>query len=605
MGLTKLRAGYGWEIIGFSLAPVSIAWSVAVLPFRGTATGFLEALVPRWSVWQWVSLSLVLACFLFQALVWRFRLRATYVLLHLVLLLLSLGAATNFAGGQLFSILGVAAFSGPALSALVSTAGICRDRTIAWVLFVSCFGLACLFSMHRHAAFGSGAWDMGCMVHNFYRSSHFLDSTSTVLGTVDYLGDHFMPGIYLFAPFFWLNSSAYMVLFVQSASLAITAPAIFWIARNEGASSFLAGALGLSVGLSYGLQSAAYFDAHGITVGFGFFAAALMFLERGQYRRATLMLGIFFLFKESVGAYIVALGAMLAMRGVRRRETRALKYGMVWLVMGALGFVVVNRLLMPWLRKGANAPEPHETYRDFGPTVFAAAVGVLTHPLKAITALFFPSAKLASWTATISGVGGLCFFSAEVLVASLPLIAERFLSSKPAMWEMGYHYAAPLCLYAGWAAAKGLPRFIQVLQRYFPGKADEVLLGYVLSSWLLSLSFGYKTPSNFLAWNHDYFALGQKGERYRRAVKILRREPRETRLAVQNRLLPHLADRPWIYQLHDYQEAEQVLLAKGDSAWPKDSQYAARLSRKLLVSGEWERTHQDQNVEIYTRRKSR
>src|SRR5262249_57107712 len=91
-----------------------------------------------------------------------------------------------------------------------------------------------IFSMHRHFWFGSGSWDMGCMVHNVYRASRFLDSTSTVLGNVDYLGDHFMIGIYLLAPFFWISSSGYMLLFVQSLSLAATAPAIFLIARTRG-----------------------------------------------------------------------------------------------------------------------------------------------------------------------------------------------------------------------------------------------------------------------------------------------------------------------------------------------------------------------------------
>src|SRR5436853_412127 len=57
-----------------------------------------------------------------------------------------------------------------------------RDFRIALILWIIAAAVDSTYSMHRHYAFGSGSWDLGCMVHNVYRASHFLNSTSTVLG---------------------------------------------------------------------------------------------------------------------------------------------------------------------------------------------------------------------------------------------------------------------------------------------------------------------------------------------------------------------------------------------------------------------------------------
>ena len=94
-----------------------------------------------------------------------------------------------------------------------------RSALLLWRLAAAVMST---FSMHRHASFGSGSWDMGCMIHNFYRASRFLGTTSTVLGDVDFLGDHFMVGIYLYAPLYWISSSGYALL-IQSVNVAAAA----------------------------------------------------------------------------------------------------------------------------------------------------------------------------------------------------------------------------------------------------------------------------------------------------------------------------------------------------------------------------------------------
>src|SRR5262249_24235684 len=96
-----------------------------------------------------------------------------------------------------------------------------------------------------------------------------------------------------------------------------------------------------------------------------------------------------------------------------------------------------------------------------------------THPLKALGAMFVPSEKLHSLLVTFGGLGWLSIFSPEILIPALPLFAERFLSSKQTMWEMGYHYGAPLTLYTAWAVALAYPK----IERFVAARFDRVEAG--------------------------------------------------------------------------------------------------------------------------------
>ncbi len=474
------------------------------------------------------------------------------------------------------------------------------ERALVFGVWLFVAAVSAVFALHRHHAFGSGSWDMGCMIHNFFRASRLLDTTSTVLGDVDFLGDHFMAGIWLYAPITRLWSGGSALVVIQSVNLAAVAPATFTIARRAGAAPVPALAIALATGFAFGMQSAHYFDSHEIAVGFGFLAWGVAWLEAGRYRAATLALLTFASFKESLGAYIVGLGLLLVWRGAWNEGVEAhrqRRWGAAWVALGVIVFVLVNRVFMPYFRARANAPEPHETFGDFGPTVFLAVLGVLRDPLRALLALFVGEEKLASIAVTLSGTGFLALLAPELLIPAAPLVAERFLSSKSTMWEMGYHYAAPLCFYAGWATALAYPRVERLARALVdalgPAEANAAdrrrrvgvaLTIYVLAAMVLTNAVGYRHPSNFLRWEEDYFTRPARRADHRAAIAFVEAQGRDARVAAQNRLLPHLADRAFIYRLGERERADWILLSLGESAWPYDDGLPERVARELLAS---------------------
>jgi len=480
------------------------------------------------------------------------------------------------------------------------------DRVLPVAGFVLTLVPMCIFAMHRHWAFGSGSWDMGCYVHNAYLVSRFLPTISTVLGGADFIGDHFSVGLYLYAPYFRWFGSAYGLIFLEALHLAVATPAVYGIARRHGASPGPALTLGLATGLSFGFQSASFFDVHAITLGFGFFSLALWAIEAGLLGWASVLLFAFSLFKESVGLYIVGLGLWLVVRAVgtvdRARRRRCIGFGAAWIAGGAAWFVVVNRLIMPWFRARGSAPEYHETFADFGPTVFEAARTMLAEPLTTFAFLFVGDEKIMSLFATLSNAAWLTVSAPSVFVAALPLFAERFLSSKPSMWHMGFHYAAPLALYAGWGAARGLGRIERGLGswRWVAAPRTGVVV-FVAAMAAFTLAAGYRHPANFLKWRYAYYSSPPKRQANAAAVRWLDQHAPRGHVAAQNRLLPHLARRRVIRRLAEYERTDWVVLSLGEDAWPYDRGFPRRLDAKLAAAPVWSRVFDERGTRIYRR----
>src|SRR5207245_9233829 len=60
------------------------------------------------------------------------------------------------------------------------------------------------WSITRYERFGAGAWDLGCRSQSIWLLAHAKGFTSTVLGDVNFMGDHFMPSLALLAPVGWV-----------------------------------------------------------------------------------------------------------------------------------------------------------------------------------------------------------------------------------------------------------------------------------------------------------------------------------------------------------------------------------------------------------------
>jgi hypothetical protein len=172
------------------------------------------------------------------------------------------------------------------------------------------------------------------------------------------------------------------------------------------------------------------------------------------------------------------------------------------------------------------------------------------------------------------------------------------------MWEMGYHYAAPLTLFVAFAAFDALPRLMEArwawrLRLDRPARI-AALLGLTA---LLVNGFAYRHRSNFMTWNHDYFLAADEAAAARAMVA---RVPRGVSVEAMNHVLAHLADRKEARFLQPVPRADALAFSLAQDDWkPQRGNVAPRhyrgLIKRLLKGPEYKLVFSEHRAVLFLR----
>ncbi|WP_170990816.1 DUF2079 domain-containing protein [Herbidospora galbida] len=260
------------------------------------------------------------------------------------------------------------------------------------------------------------------------------------------LGDHWSPILALLAPLYWLNDGPLSLLFAQGVLFALAAPPLWLFTRRRlgAASAYL---VSVAYVVCWPVAQAVEFDFHEVAFAPPLIAWMVERYDAGRVRTALLMGGLLLLTKEDMGLVIAGFGLYLAARGRWRS-------GLLLVGGGVAAVLVATKVLIPFFggRDGF-----YWRYEDLGDGPFSALVHVLTHPVRTLALLGTPPDKLVTgWLLLM--VLGACLLSPLALL-SLPLLAERMLSSYPHWWGVPFHYNAFLAIPLFLAAVDGIARF--------------------------------------------------------------------------------------------------------------------------------------------------
>ncbi|MBF94664.1 MAG: hypothetical protein CMH58_05820 [Myxococcales bacterium] len=453
-----------------------------------------------------------------------------------------------------------------------------RHRLIPWAGFILSAVTASVFSLHRHARFGSGGWDVGCFSHSTWLASAGEPLVSTVLHPegVHVLGDHFYPVVYLLAPVHWFGGGASALLILQALCVAAVAFPFYRFVQRRIDHVGLQCALLFALLFSFAWQSATYFDFHAQTLALWPLAEALERLDRQAYKPMLGWLAFAWICKENMPLYVAFFGAFILLfhSGARRLGTGIFTAGLA-------GFALTLGLIQPALLKGGPQGMIHKgTYAQFGATLPEALWEMISSPLRTLLTLMSPLAKRMSFVTTFCGAGIFALYRPRYLVLAVPTVAERFLSSKEQMWEMGYHYAAPLTLFVAFAAVEGIDDLLKWSKgRFSVLERPQSVAVLVASLAVLTNLYGYKHPSNFLTWEHDYFQTVEEAEASHR---MLAEVPATGAVEAMNHLLPHVAARKVATFPRAWPKAEIHVFNFSQSAWHPQSNHSKRWIRDRL-----------------------
>jgi uncharacterized membrane protein len=409
-----------------------------------------------------------------------------------------------------------------------------------------------VYSVTRHARFGSGSWDYGCYVHNAWLFAHGVafdvTARSAVLGDVAFWGgtNHFMPSLLFTAPVSWLmeaTGSTSWLAIAQVLVVVVAAIPLAYAAHRRGLGTALTSAVVVAWLLHVGTQAALLFDVHEVAPAPALLFSLLVVVDDAPSRRRVLLVcvcaAVLAGTKEGSWLYVAGVGALLA---ARRPGWRRVGAGLI--VGGSVGFVVVVGLVQPALiEPGASMLHASRfvAVDGSGSGIGNALRSWLMHPGQATRALWSPAEKLGTLTTSLAGFSALPLFSAEALLLGLPNLAERFLADKREMWGLAFHYGLYTAAWLAWGA-------VDVLGRLKLSQKQQHAAAFVVLTGVVATFVGSPRAPDLLHLQQPYFASADDVARFERALAVVHDDDK---VVAQNHFLPHLALREHIWLPED------------------------------------------------------
>jgi uncharacterized membrane protein len=173
-------------------------------------------------------------------------------------------------------------------------------------------------SIYLHRSFRSG-FDLAVFSQGAWLLGHLQTPLLGVFGGTA-LGGHVQPGIVLLAPFAWWGSGVTGLLVVQSAALALMAPVLFSLARQAGATPFLAAVPAMLWLLSPWTMSVNTAEFHPTVIVPALLGLGVLAARRGDAFMLFATAALAVSFKEDTALVYVVLGLLLLWRATAAWE---------------------------------------------------------------------------------------------------------------------------------------------------------------------------------------------------------------------------------------------------------------------------------------------
>lgn len=412
-------------------------------------------------------------------------------------------------------------------------------------------------SAHRHWTYASGGRDLGLFYQTHWLIAHGQPLLNTVMG-MPVFADHMTFDDFLVAPLLRLHDSATTLLLVQALAVASAVfPLQAMAARRLGRPR-----LGLGLAAAWVLAP----DVHmGVLFDYNQTPAAsalLLWTAWALTTRGPVAVLVAVLLacgaKSNFCLYVAVIALVLPLR-------RLVSWRRGLTVAGLAVSILLLELLVlfPWFRAGGFR---HWEFEELGEGPREIALSVAVRPDRAAALLVDHPQKRRSLLLPLAATGYVGMADPVSLLLQLPNWAERFLSSHRTRW-WGYYYGMPAVATALVGALLGARR----LQA--SGHAGPRLGAYVAACALLAGLFApYKSQdgdriSPMYTARRPYAARDEDVRTQDAAVRFIGKDPRLS-VSAQYHLLPHLAGRPFIYELDHAAETDLVALQLDGATWP-------------------------------------
>src|SRR5215467_4977976 len=302
------------------------------------------------------------------------------------------------------------------------------DR-IPWLIALAVVAAYVPISVFRYLRFDPTSWDLGIFTEYVKQYADLHAPVVDVRGAgVNLLGDHFHPIVALIAPFFRVFPSPATLLVAQAVLAAVSVVPVSRAAADR-LGTGAGRAIGAAYGFSWGLQQLVNFDFHEIAFAVPLLACSMSALVRGRMRAAVWWAMPLVFVKEDQGFTVAGIGIIMAI--VYRERIAGLflaVWGVVWSFL-AVGVIIPHlnhaHHYLYWSDAGAISPVGGHLSVD---GLLSQLVAGSSTKLPTLAMILLPTAFIA--------------VRSPLVLAAVPSLALRFISTNSAYWGTYWHYSA-------------------------------------------------------------------------------------------------------------------------------------------------------------------
>ncbi len=408
--------------------------------------------------------------------------------------------------------------------------------------------LSLTHSLLRFRNFEAKGYDLGIFDQAVRQYSLFNAPIVPIKGEdFHLLGDHFHPIIALFAPLYWLWDdprvlNVGMVLLLVSAAIPVYLVIRGWFSHGPA----LMGAAGLL--LFWPFQALVNWDFHEIAFGVPLVAWIIWAVERRRFAYAVSLGALLLLVREDMGATLLALSAVLLIRG-------AWKCALATAALGLLGLWFAVGVVIPHFAPAGEFQ--YWEYTALGAGATAALLTIVTQPWQAVAALFDHPLKVGLWLLHLLPTLMLPLLSPYVLLG-LPVLLSRLWNDRLNVWAPVYQYdaiLAPIFLLAAMDVARRIVHQRQLLPpvpwgntyrgprrtSYRAAVAYAVPAAMCAAAVVGTLAFPQVFPFHHTVTGQNW-SMGERALAHQRVVEMV---PDDACVEAADTAVPHLTDRTY------------------------------------------------------------
>lgn len=424
-------------------------------------------------------------------------------------------------------------------------------------LFIIFFlvGISVIYSyiaVISHNHFQTFAWDLGFFDQIIWKASHGDLVAYSTIAHENLLADHFQPVLYLLSPLYKIISDVRMILIAQAILVVSAALPLYLLAKSVSKNIIFSFAVVFAYLFFLGTQWTILNEFHQAAFIPLFLITIFYSLDRKNIWGYWLGIAGLLATKEELGLLVGALGLLVWWRYKWK------KTGVIAFVVGILSFFFLIYFLMPKL--SVRSIYSHFDLGDAGYTPVDAIKKSLTSPTFFIKSMIYPYVKVRTVFDSFFAFGFLPLFNPIFLLPIIENFAARFIYAGPQFtkWVNVNHHAAPLGILLSVGSIYSSLLIAQMVEKRKKIKVKTVLsaLGLYLIFISIAQNLLLHGPVNSIFKSQFYETQNWMKDNYEVIAKV----PKDSSVAAQNSMLPHVSQRQEVYLLPELGNAEYVLL---------------------------------------------